>query len=396
MNNRVYYGQYSLKHWLNLIMKKNIILPEYQRLFVWKEEDVKKLISTFKNKQFVPPITIGAFQLEANINKNLILDGQQRLTSVLLAYLGLFPDKSTFEAAKALQMVNENDDLEHPEDVDQLDSTLEWTFEALTNRGNTKDSIINSLTPGNYKPVDFDISEQFLTSTFLGFSFLVPQTTNQREQQKYYSSVFRNINAQGQTLLPQESRRSLYFLDQALEKFFDPDFAKQIVVKNSSIETKADFVRFLAILSQYASEESVATLARGFKSKMEKFYEEYIYSVVGENDSTRFKDFLVIFPDKDFQPRFNTLNLQIDALEIPREYTSIIDMDVFLMGLIYITLFESKTIVVDQKDELRRELQETVGTFKNDNGHKRAPGALKYLKERVDTSINIYKKYVNV
>lgn len=62
MDNRVYYGQYSLKHWLDLILKKNILLPEYQRYFVWKEEKVKTLIDAFKGKQFVPPITIGAFK----------------------------------------------------------------------------------------------------------------------------------------------------------------------------------------------------------------------------------------------------------------------------------------------------------------------------------------------
>ena len=92
MNNKVYYGEYSLKHWINLVLKQNIILPEYQRYFVWNENKVKTLIETFKNKEFVPPVTIGAYKNNGN-NINLILDGQQRITSILLAYLGLFPDK---------------------------------------------------------------------------------------------------------------------------------------------------------------------------------------------------------------------------------------------------------------------------------------------------------------
>lgn len=72
MDNRVYYGEYSLKHWIDLILKENIILPEYQRFFVWSEKKVETLISTFKNKQFVPPVTIGAFKLNST-NQNLIL-----------------------------------------------------------------------------------------------------------------------------------------------------------------------------------------------------------------------------------------------------------------------------------------------------------------------------------
>src|SRR6185312_12563949 len=82
MDNRVYYGEYSLKHWIDLILKKNIILPDYQRLFVWDEKKVTKLIDTLKKKEFVPPVTIGAFKNEGS-NQNLLLDGQQRLTSVL-------------------------------------------------------------------------------------------------------------------------------------------------------------------------------------------------------------------------------------------------------------------------------------------------------------------------
>ena len=46
MENRVYYGEYSLKHWINLMLKRNIILPEYQRSFVWDEKDVKRLIKS--------------------------------------------------------------------------------------------------------------------------------------------------------------------------------------------------------------------------------------------------------------------------------------------------------------------------------------------------------------
>ena len=54
MGNRVYYGEYTLKHWLDLMLKKNIVLPEYQRYFVWDENRVKTLIETFNKDQFVP------------------------------------------------------------------------------------------------------------------------------------------------------------------------------------------------------------------------------------------------------------------------------------------------------------------------------------------------------
>lgn len=390
MDNRVYYGQYSLKHWLELILKRNIILPNYQRYFVWNENKVKFLIETFKKKHFVPPITLGAFKLDET-NQNLILDGQQRLTSILLAYLGLYPDEATFK--KALEkFANDNDD---ESDEEQLDNILSWDFNQLTEKGKSKHEINSKIVPGNYKVVDFGVDNEFLKNTFLGFSYLVPQTNNQTEQQKYYSSVFRNINVQGEPLLPQESRASLYFLNKDLDKFFDPDFMKTITIKSFNTETKADFVRFLSLLSQYAKDTNSNKIARGYKPKMEKYYEEYIYSVVGENASLMFKDFNAIFPNGEYLPRFENLEQAITDLEVPKQFTSIIEMDMYLFGLIYTIVFKNKSINIAKKAELKAKVDAKISSFKADDGHKKAPSALKYLKARIDASIEIYRKYIN-
>lgn len=37
MKNRIYYGEYSLKYWIEMLLKKKITLPEYQRSFVWSD-----------------------------------------------------------------------------------------------------------------------------------------------------------------------------------------------------------------------------------------------------------------------------------------------------------------------------------------------------------------------
>ena len=91
-NNRIYYGEYSLAYWIQMILKGNIVLPEYQRTFVWNKDDYTNLIDSFKEKQFIPPVTIGAYKT-TNGQDNLIIDGQQRLTSVFLAYIERFPKK---------------------------------------------------------------------------------------------------------------------------------------------------------------------------------------------------------------------------------------------------------------------------------------------------------------
>lgn len=391
MDNRVYYGEYSLKHWIDLILKENIILPEYQRHFVWSEEKVKTLVRTLKSKQFVPPVTIGAFK-NGEINQNLILDGQQRLTSLLLAYLGLYPNEKTYKEI-IIKFADENDDDEENAD----EPVLKWTFKALIQEGKNKQDILSKITDIGYKKIEFDVTEDFLKSTSLGFSYLVPEISNDdKVQLKYYSSVFRNINIHGQTLLPQESRASLYFLDETLVQFFDPQFLKNLSIKSfSGGETQVDFVRYLSLLSQYKKDGNSGRVARGYKPQMEKYYEEYIYSVVGENASPMFADFPITFPDKEFKTRFERLKQTINLLEIPKQFPSIIDLDLYLFGLTYTIAFEDKSLDTSKKEDLKKELEDEIKVFKEDLRHAKAPSALKYLKSRIDASIEIYKKYAN-
>ena len=390
MDNRVYYGEYSLKHWLELILKKNIVLPKYQRYFVWEEEDVKKLIEAFKNKLFVPPVTIGAFKIE-NINQNLILDGQQRLTSVLLAFLGLYPDKTEFKKIPE-KFADENDD--YDDETEQLDNIFEWKFNLLTGKGNNREDILSKIIEGNYKKINFNIDDKFIETTFLGFSYLVPYISDEKEQQKYYSSVFRNINIQGKPLLPQESRDSLYFLDNDLEKFFKPEFCNTFMVKNVSATTKVDFVRCLSLLSQYNKDKSANNVARSYKPQMEKYYEEYIYSVIADTD-IKYGKFTETFPDKRYDDRFLNLQQVLNSIEIPKQFSSIIDLDMYFFGLTYIIIFENKTIDVAKKDELKQKIETKIAELKENWSHTRAPSNLRNLRMRISSSIEIYQKYAS-
>lgn len=390
MDNRVYYGEYSLKHWIDLILKENIILPDYQRHFVWNEKKVETLIDTFKSKQFVPPVTIGSFNLNGS-NQNLILDGQQRLTSILLAYLGLYPDEATYRQA-IQKFADEND--EEEEEEEEFDNVLKWTFKRLTTKGKSKEEILTKITAGNYKITSLTIPSNFFETTFLGFSYLVPVITDQNEQQKYYSSVFRNINIQGVTLLPQESRASLYFLDKDLERFFSPDFTEDFVVKSQSIETKIDFVRCLSLLSQYYKDGSEGNIARSYKPKMENYYEEYVYSVVADSDA-KYGKFSTIFPNREYSSRFLNLQQALTSLDIKKEFISIIDLDMYFFGLTYTIVFENKTIDYTKKETLIKEINDKISNFKINNSHTRAPSNLRHLRTRISSSIEIYKKYAS-
>lgn len=72
-----------------------------------------------KNNQFIPPVTIGMLVINGK-KENYILDGQQRLTSILLTLFEVFPKKGK-DAENAVKLMNENDDEEEIRLEDVID-----------------------------------------------------------------------------------------------------------------------------------------------------------------------------------------------------------------------------------------------------------------------------------
>ena len=58
MDKKVYYGEYTLKYWIDLLLKRDLVLPPYQRSFVWSESQVKGFVKGIDEDGFVPPVTI--------------------------------------------------------------------------------------------------------------------------------------------------------------------------------------------------------------------------------------------------------------------------------------------------------------------------------------------------
>lgn len=398
MDNKIYYGEYTLSHWIDLILKKNIRLPAYQRNFVWKEEKVRELINALTNKEFIPPVIIGSYKDGASTH-NLILDGQQRLTSILLAYLGIMPDIKTFKAKHAEQtMANMAEGDEVEEYVSNLDDILDWTFDKLTKKGHNKEMILSEIIHGNYKDLHLQLSDDFFDTRYLGFSFVVPQDDNSVNQQKFYSTVFRNINIKGTILQPQESREALYYFNNGMPEFFKPDFCKEIELKipSSSIETPLDFVRYMSLLSQYHKDRTTNYLARGFRSDMEKYYENYVFSVLKERSNPTYGDFDTLFPNEGYKPRMEKLAEAILQLNLSGKgpFPSIIDMDTWVFGLAYQVMFEKKRLDPALIDDLTAAVNAKIAAYKSDPYHQRSPNAFKYMRPRVEESINLYSEYV--
>jgi uncharacterized protein with ParB-like and HNH nuclease domain len=69
----------------------DIVIPKFQRQFVWKQAQASKLIESFLVGLPVPAVF---FYTEKKSQKYLVIDGQQRLKSVFYFFEGFFGEEN--------------------------------------------------------------------------------------------------------------------------------------------------------------------------------------------------------------------------------------------------------------------------------------------------------------
>lgn len=412
MKSRTYYGEYSLKHWIELMLKQNIELPKYQRSFVWKKEESERLIKSMKEGQFIQPVTLAFFE-NGGTKQNLILDGQQRLTSILIAYIGFFPDKSKFESPQALS--SDDDSASDNVDIDTENYSIEWTFKEIVALGKSKTEVVDGImihAREKYQPFDMHCDDAFFENTFLGFSYIVPSTDVIHEKQTFFTKLFRNMNYLGKKLLPIESRRSLYYVKNNLKNYFEgklddnSDVLCGITLVENMATRQIDYVRYLSILSQYkvaGKNENKVLVGYSAYAQRENYYSDYVSYVVGidqEDRTDKFNGFDIedVFPNNCWQTRFVSIQSKIEVLkdkmnlDSKNRFTSWIDADYWLFGLIYWILFEGKEI--NDGESLITKLTDKISSKKSLESYSRSPNRLGNLRERFADSIEIYKDYI--
>lgn len=425
MVNRIYYGEYSLTHWIKLMLTKDVVLPEYQRHFVWQERDLIRLIQSLSEGQFVQPVTIALYN-DGTEKYNLILDGQQRLTSILLAYLGYFPDKKKFLSNTAELFANE-DDSASEESIEPSKAIL-WQYPELLRHGNSKAKIVNSISGSGFysrltNPLITGLGEDFFNKTYLGFSYVVPDTTEVEIVQQTFSKLFRNINYFGKKLDSIESRKSLYYQNKELTNYFDgkcadgSDVLAGLTIKEDLQPSKIDFVRYLSILSQFsvANREDAKDVMVGYSafSSREGFYADYVSYILGleqEERTDKFNSFKmeVTFPLGCWKERFeilkNTLLRLKGTMNLKSEdsFYAWYEADCWLFGLIYHIVFIGNRLKDDFTREtksgkmqtMQEEITHLIRTLKDNEGYSRNSNRLGYVRIRLIKSCEIIGYYV--
>lgn len=423
MKSKTYFGEYSLSHWLNLIIRRNIVLPSYQRSFVWDHEDIEKLVDSFKTGQFIQPVTIARMKsLDGGLN--LILDGQQRLTSILLLALGYFPQKDKF---KDISLTASEDDSAESDSMVTND-IIDWTFELLFKKDSNQNSLVeikNRISSDDrYESLRFKNSDllmtgsnldEFLNKTFLGFSYIVPESADKETEQYFFSTLFRNMNYLGKKLSPLESRKSLYYLNEKYKNYFEGRLADGsealggLKIMDSGASKDIDFLRYLSTLSQYdekSTKSSKIMVGYSSYSSRENYYADYVaYILKLEQDdrADKFNKFSMsdTFGDNQWEPRYARLKQTIESLKDKMNldtkngssFRSWIDADYWLFGLIYWIVFKDKQIdlSIDWSLKINAEIKKKR---KNPNdSYAKTPNMLGHLRNRIQRSIELIQKY---
>lgn len=384
MKNRVYYGEFTLDYWLEQLISGGIVLPEYQRSFVWSKEQIINLIKSVDRDEFVPPITIGKLN-----DNNIIIDGQQRLTSIALAYLNILPSERKYKKIIKVEGENEEDEIEE-------EHYFDWTINTLKELGPNIEQIKTALVGnGDYEILGTPwMNDEFLRKHYLGFSYIIPhKDITEANQHRFFSTIFRNVNIGGTNLLKTESRKSLYYLNETYVPLFDPEFAKSIFVTQFGNDAQSiDFLRLLALVFDYSKNDDSANVMKGYKTKSEIYYEIFISDVVDPNSASEmFKKMEDVIPKADIEARMNRLKEEWHKLSMPHNLPSIIDVDIYMFGLIYWVLVKQRQLDNAKIEHLKSCITEKIRQFKSDSSHKKSPASLKYLRARIKTSISVYQ-----
>jgi len=191
------------------IENKDLVLPEFQRDFVWKEGDIKKYIqSIYKKyptgslliwKTLNPPKLSGGFKSSEGIYTRVLLDGQQRLTTLYLFVKGKTPPYYNNMVKKYNLYFNvENEQIRYYQKT-LMENKQEWiSIIDFFKQGNAANYVIKNQNKDYYLKYLDTLSK--LDSIREYDYFVDEEKLTNLENIKEVVKIFNLVNKQGRTL----------------------------------------------------------------------------------------------------------------------------------------------------------------------------------------------------
>jgi hypothetical protein len=170
-----YPADYTLEGLVSKYQRSSIIVPGFERKFVWDIKQASRLIESFLLGLPVPAIFL---YIEPKTNKQLLIDGQQRLLSIVYFFEGYFGEP-----------INGQRTVFRLKGLNEKSPYYEKTYEDLKS---TNEAAINQLNDSVLR------------------AFIVKQVGPQGDSGSIYH-IFERLNTGGTQLVGQEIRNCIYY-----------------------------------------------------------------------------------------------------------------------------------------------------------------------------------------
>lgn len=185
-------NDFNIKTIFDFMVSGNVIVPEFQRNYVWDIKRASRLIESIIIGIPIPQI----FLFEEQKNSFLVIDGQQRLMSIYYFMKKRFPDKA--KRVELRRIFDDNGSI--PEAILYDDNYFSDFNLRLTEQLPNKLNKLNYSTLGDFKTT-------FEMRTIR--NIIIKQNLPTDDDSSIYE-IFNRLNSGGVNLGPQEIRSSLY------------------------------------------------------------------------------------------------------------------------------------------------------------------------------------------
>lgn len=286
------------------IRRQAIIVPEFQRRFVWSLPESSRFIESLLLGLPVPGIFLAH---EADSGKMYVIDGQQRLLSLLYFFDGYFKPKK--------------------------DSTTNRVFR-LTGVQKPYNGLL-------YEELD-EADKENLNNSVIHATVVKQDSPNDGDTSMYH--IFGRLNSGGRRLTPQEIRTAVYHgavIDAIKAANGTPSWRKVFGPENDRMKDQELILRFFAMYER----------ADAYKKPMSEFLNVYAKNNQ-HRDSQEWKTLIELFvkvidrlssavPERLFRPvrGFNVAAFEACTVGLARALTNGIDHSPQRLGELYNELF---------------------------------------------------------
>lgn len=274
------------------LKRGDIFVPPFQRDYVWNQAEASRLVESLLLGLPVPGIFLAK---EGDSNKMSVIDGQQRLKSLLFFYEGFFNPREAESKKKVFKLKNVQPQFE------------EKTYESLEEEDRIK-----------------------LDNSIIHATIIKQESPNDNNTSIYH--VFERLNTGGRKLTPQEIRSAIYIgkLNEMISDLNDhPSWRVLFGKKNNRLKDQEMILRFFAMY----------TLLNDYTKPLKEFLNKFNgrYRNPTDQEITRLSDvfkrttdiILEKFGKSAFRPDrvFNAAAFEVLMIGISKRLDANIDFD---------------------------------------------------------------------